>query len=342
MKSKGCFLRSLAKASWDYLRRKVTCSQLPCRLWLEPTNICNIRCEMCPNPLIPREQLGKMDFSLFRQIIDEVGSFVNEIYIFHRGESLIHPELAQMIKYTKDRELLVKLNTNATLLTEKKSRELLESGLDLISFSIDGYEKEVFERIRVGAHFDKVVNNVRSFLKLKKTGDFRRPLTQVEIMEFAAYSDSNLEERRTNFFKNFNGLPFDRIVFRSPHNVGGSIELTKEQGYRLQKRHYFPCSFPWYSLTIHWNGNVYPCPRDFMGDLPLGNLYNTTLSEIWNSKMMLNVRKSILKRSFDDKVCCAHCDQVYRYQSAFAEIPLGYLSALFKDSPLVYALKRFF
>jgi len=340
-KSRRSYLEILAKATWDYLRRRQICSQLPFRFWLEPTNICNIKCEVCPNPLIPKEQRGIMDFSLFRKIIDEASLFANEVYMFHRGESLIHPELHRMISYAKENGLLVKLNTNATILSEKKSREILESGLDLISFSVDGYEKGVFEKIRVGAHFERVVNNVRTFLQLKKNGGYKRPLTQIEIMEFLGYSGTAIQEKRASFFKNFRGLSFDRIIIRKPHNVGGNVALNKAQGYDVRKKHYFPCSFPWYSLAIHWNGNVCPCPRDFMGNLVIGNISTASLVDIWNGERMLNVRRNILDRNLNDQVCCRNCDQVYKYQTNIAGLPVGYLPALFKDSPVVYGLRRF-
>ena len=341
MKYNHIYLRALTQSSWDYLRKKTICTQLPFRLWLEPTNICNIKCEMCPNPLIPRSQLGKMDFSIYRKIIDEASSFVYEVYLFHRGESLIHTQLPQMIKYAKEKGLLVKLNTNATLLTEEKSWEILESGLDLISFSIDGYEKEVFERIRVGAHFDKVMNNVKNFLLLKKKGEFKRPLTQIEIMEFISYSETDLEEKKSTFFQNFKGLSFDRSVFRKPHNVGGNVELNEDQGYVVRRKRSFPCSFPWYSLTIHWNGNVCPCPRDFTGNLIFGNVSSMSLADIWNNDKMQSLRRDILEKKFDNMMPCKSCDQVYRYQACLAGMPVGYLPTLFKDSPLVYSLWRF-
>jgi radical SAM protein with 4Fe4S-binding SPASM domain len=342
MKKRHGLLSKLVRASRDYLGHRLICSQLPFRIWLEPTNICNIKCEMCPNPLIPRDQKGKMQFSLYKKIIDEVGSFVDELYIFHRGESLIHPQLPEMIKYAKERGVLVKLNTNATLLTEKKSRDILDSGLDLISFSVDGYEKDVFERIRAGAHFDRVVENVKTFLQLKKREGFKHPLTQIEIMEFLAYSDTDIEEKRSAFFRRFEGLSFDRTVLRRPHNVGGNVELGETQGYDIKKNHYSPCSFPWYSLAIHWNGNVCPCPRDFMGDLVVGNVGTMSIVDIWNCEKMLSVRRHVLNRDFESQACCRNCDQVYKYQVKIGGVPIGYLSALIKDSPLVYALRRFF
>lgn len=341
MQRRRAYSTTLLRSSLDYLRKQHVCSQPPLRFWLEPTNICNIKCEMCPNPLIPREQKGMMDFALYEKIIDEASSFANEVYVFHRGESLIHPELHRMISYAKEKGLLVKLNTNATILSEEKSRKILESGLDLISFSIDGYEKEVFERIRVGAHFEKVINNVRTFLQLKKERGYERPLTQIEIMEFLSYSGTDVRKKRGSFFNKFKGLSFDRTIFRKPHNVGGNVALTEAQGYMVHKKHYTPCSFPWYSLAIHWNGNVCPCPRDFMGDLVIGNVRNASLVEIWNGEKMLNIRRNILNRDLENQNCCKDCDQVYKYQANIAGIPIGYLPALFKDSPLIYGLRRF-
>jgi radical SAM protein with 4Fe4S-binding SPASM domain len=160
-------------------------------------------------------------------------------------------------------------------------------------------------------------------------------------MEFLAYSKTSVKEKRLAFFRRFAGLSFDRVVLRKPHNVGGSVELNENQGYEISKKRYSPCSFPWYSLAIHWNGNICPCPRDFMGDMVVENVGVTSITDIWNNEKMLSIRRNILEGSFDDQSCCRSCDQVYKYQTNIAGVPVGYLSALFKDSPLVYVVRRF-
>ena len=51
---------------------------------------------------------------------------------------------------------------------EQKAKELLELGIDTIFISIDAATKETYEVIRVGSDFNRVVNNIKHFLEMKK------------------------------------------------------------------------------------------------------------------------------------------------------------------------------
>ena len=53
------------------------------------------------------------------------------------------------------------------MLSEKKSREILEAGLGMIIFSIDNLQKDVFEKIRVRLKFEQVRENAIKFLELR-------------------------------------------------------------------------------------------------------------------------------------------------------------------------------
>ena len=66
---------------------------MPIRLWVEASLSCNLQCAMCPNKDIPASEKGIMSFSLFKKIIDEAKDFVSDIFIHHRGESLLNPNL---------------------------------------------------------------------------------------------------------------------------------------------------------------------------------------------------------------------------------------------------------
>ena len=63
------------------------------------------------------------------------------------------------------------------------SKSLIEAGLDLISFSFDGYNKKSYESIRVKANFDKTLANIERLFELKKELKSKTPKTVMEIME---------------------------------------------------------------------------------------------------------------------------------------------------------------
>ena len=45
---------------------------------------------------------------------------------------------------------------------------IIDSGLDLLSFSFDGFQKEPYEKIRIGSNFEKTLANILQFLRIKK------------------------------------------------------------------------------------------------------------------------------------------------------------------------------
>ena len=121
-------LGRLARIFWAYRGGAARVPQLPVRLWIESTSRCNLRCGYCPNKDVAKEDHGFMDFGLYTSIIDQVASHAYDVNLFHRGEPLMHPRLADMVAYARDKGLYTRVHTNITLLNEKKGRALIESG----------------------------------------------------------------------------------------------------------------------------------------------------------------------------------------------------------------------
>ncbi|MDZ7836849.1 MAG: radical SAM protein [Actinomycetota bacterium] len=138
-------------------------------MWIEVTSNCNLKCRLCPNKDIPSADKGFMDFDLYKQIMDQLGSRVNDIYLFHRGEPFLHPRLVDMITYAKKTPAAVRIHTNATLLDQENTDQVIKSGLDFISFSFDGYDKKTYEAQRINSSFEQTLENIIYFLKRKKT-----------------------------------------------------------------------------------------------------------------------------------------------------------------------------
>jgi radical SAM protein with 4Fe4S-binding SPASM domain len=262
---------------------------------------------LCPNDSIVPEKKGFMDLELFKRLIDEISNFAQDIYLHHRGEPLLHPHLFKMIKYAKKKGLQTKLHTNATQLNEEKSIKLLESGLDFVSFSFDGYNKETYEKMRIGANFEQTLENMILFLRLKKKFGKKKPYTVLQFLDIP-----NLEVDVANKKKirdKFNSLPLDEIREIIAHNWGGNVELDKKPpNFKLNRS----CTFPWYSLTILWDGTVVPCPQDFLGEIELGNINSDSIRTIWNSNEMMSLREKMVTRQYKSLGPCISCDRLQR------------------------------
>ncbi len=308
----------LARMFFHYRRKSNVLPYFPVRLWVELTSSCNYRCVMCPNKDLKREDKGFMDLELYEKIVDEAREFVFDINLAHRGESLLHPHLVEAIVYAKNKKLFTRLHTNGSLLSESLSRQIIHAGLDRISFSFDGYGKETYERIRRGGNFDKTVANIVRFLEIKKEARSKKPVTNIEVIDFVDNRrERELPEEKDRFLNRFSGLPLDNFVLKEMHNWAGRIEKEKHG------KKYSVCPFPWNALIIYWNGDVLPCTQDFFGDFIVGHVKESSLKDIWNGERMRYLRKKLSEGSIEELKTCSRCDRVWR--EGFLGVPKEYL-----------------
>ena len=166
MNKKSRVLSNCLSAVINYKQKKTKISNKPVTVWVEPTNRCNIKCVMCPNPAIPKGDLGFMEMDLYKNIIDQVQDYAAAIELLFAGESFLHKKIFDMIEYAKSKGIQVVTSTNGTLLGLRKD-DILRSGLDRLNIAFDGYNKETYEKIRVGAKFDNVFKQTIDFLEEK-------------------------------------------------------------------------------------------------------------------------------------------------------------------------------
>jgi len=275
-----------------------------------------------------------MKLDLYKKIIDEICHYAYDVYLFHRGESLMHPDFFEMVEYARKKGLLTRLHTNATLLSEEKSYKLLKSGLDFLSFSFDGLDKEKYEKIRVGANFDETLKNILYFLQLQKKYGKTKPYTIIQILDIPGVETDTAEKRK--FTERFRSLPLDEIRVIAAHNWAGNIKLNREET-RARRG---ICTFPWYSLTVLWDGVVVPCPQDFMGELELGNARTDSILAIWNNEKMLDFRAKFVKSKIKDLKPCNNCDRILRDTVLRSYIPKQYFLAFISEYVLGYKSKK--
>ena len=322
---------TLLKIYLSYIIKTKKCNYQPIRLWIETSSRCNLACRLCVNKDIEANLKGDMDFNLYKKIIDEAKSYVFDVNLFHRGEPLLNPNIFSMITYANKNNIKTRIHTNGVLLNKELSRQLIESGLDLISFSFDGYTKNTYEKNRIGANFEKTLGNIIEFLEIKKKIGSKKPYTIVQVMEFDEdFSVKVFEDQKRQFLKKFENLPLDKLVIRTPHNWGGLLEIEGIRKINKNKNRLIPCTFPWYSLTIFYDGKVYLCPQDFEGEIPLGDLNTESLADIFNNKIISEIRERFKIKKVNGLSPCSSCDRIWR--ETFAGVPKEYLKAFLKDS----------
>ncbi|MBE0460628.1 MAG: SPASM domain-containing protein [Candidatus Aminicenantes bacterium] len=307
----------LLRIFYNYKKKSAKLPYLPVRLWVELTSYCNYKCIMCPNKDLKEEDKGFMEFDLYKKIIDESHNIVFDINLAHRGESLLHPQIIEMIDYAKQKNLFTRLHTNGSLLTEEMSQKIIASRLDHLSFSFDGYNKEQYEKIRIGGDFNKTVNNIVRFLEIKRKSHAKKPTTAIEVISFSPSKKEKLAYEKKIFLSRFKDLTLDSFVIKNLHNWGGELKKSHPQ------KKYSVCTFPWNALTIFWDGSVLPCTQDFFGHYLLGNVKDSSLMEIWNGEPMIELRRKLAKREISDLEICSKCDRLWR--KGILGVPKDYL-----------------
>lgn len=272
-----------------------------------------------------------MDFGLYKKIIDEIAGRVYDINLFHRGEPLLNKNLIKMIEYAEKKGIKTRIHTNAALLDKETARKIISAGLDFISFSFDGYTKEVYEKNRAGAHFEKTLANIIDFLKVKAELKSIKPYTVIQVIQDREKTKQReTPEKKKDFIKNFRNLPLDKIVTRYPHNWGGLLDTGggKNKNEAGVKK-YTCCTFPWYSLTVFYNGRVFLCPQDFEGRICLGDAGKERIGDIFNGKVIKDMRKKFKSGLIDSVIPCRNCDRIGR--KTFLGVPLEYLAVFIRE-----------
>ncbi len=308
----------------------------PLRMWVEATNRCNLRCTFCPNSTDRTSPRGDMDYNLFRHIMSQAAGSVNDVNISHRGESLFHPRLIDMINYAHSCGISVRLHTNGMLLDHALTEELLHSGVDLLSFSFDGYDSKGYEKVRIGGDYEKVLGNILRFLETKKKLNKKSPYTIIQVIENP--SEPVDEKAKSQFISMFENLELDKLYIKRPHNWAGNISLDENHEVTQKPMIKSVCTFPWYALTILWDGTVVPCPQDWYSKMTLGSAAETPLFSIWNGNHMKRLRKQLIEKEPAPYSPCSQCDRLTR--KTILGIPTENFKAFIGETIAGYNLVR--
>lgn len=138
------------------------------KVYVEPTNFCNIDCLTCMRNNWD-VQIGHMSAATFDRVIADLQEMSPPPRVFFGGigEPLSHGRIVDMITRVKTLGATVEMITNGTLLTEQRSRELIDAGIDLLWVSIDGARPESYADVRLGAELPRVLENLDRFRRLR-------------------------------------------------------------------------------------------------------------------------------------------------------------------------------
>jgi MoaA/NifB/PqqE/SkfB family radical SAM enzyme len=160
------------------VERASTLSHSPSVVFIEVSNYCNLLCKTCPRTFFQREPLKSLSYNEFVAIAEQFPN-MQRASLHGIGEPLLNRDLPQIIRYLKDRDIEVVINSNGTLLTPKWQQALIDSRLDQYRCSIDGARPETFARIRGADLLHKIQAGLTGLMVRKKEQKAEMPFVSL-------------------------------------------------------------------------------------------------------------------------------------------------------------------
>ncbi len=292
--------------------RKPYISGMPVAVNAELTNLCNLACPECPSGagLLSRPK-GFMDISLFSKLITELKPFLLNLNLYFQGEPMLHPEFLRFISLA--RGIRTTVSTNGHFLTEENIQGIISSGISKLIVSLDGADRLTYLVYRRGGDFNIVFDGLK---RLAEARNEYREGPEI-VIQFLVHAGNEHQIPEIKIFAKENGF---KLRLKSMQVIDGSFDRwlpaaerfrryrRSGNGYTLKGRMKNRCLRLWMNPVVTWDGNVLPCCFDKDGKYVLGNLGNSSFSEIWHSEKNHRFREMVLSgRSHMD--ICRNCTE---------------------------------
>ena len=290
--------------------------RVPYLIYVDPTNLCNFKCNFCPtgNKFLLKDisrPAGMMKTEIFEKFVGDLKKMITKykkkpssILLFKDGEPLMNPNLISMIKKVKENNLTehMHITSNASRLNTKISKELINSGLDQIRFSIYGVDDNSYKQNGNNIKFDLIYNNIKEFWEINKEHSFP---VEVVCKIIDCYTEKQISEFKKKFEKISSRLHIEKFHKWSDSD---SWEIKNNDTYKKYKtEEEFLCAQPFSRLTVLFNGDVTPCCVDWSHKLVVGNIKDNSLDHIWNN-LANKLRQEHIQNSFKKDSPCLTCD----------------------------------
>lgn len=318
------YLENECKTSniYAWANRDITVDTNPVLMYLAITNACNHKCKVCAWKDEMRwgrdengeKQMGLMSLDLFKRIVDMMPEGVSRVYLQKTGESTLNKDLPAMMKYIKEQrpEIEVAMHSNATQLHKPEITNAILEYLDFFTISFFGVSRDTYNTAHGKKDFDLVFENSLRFQEAYQKSP-RKPRVFFDYVSQQCNQNESDEEVFEFFNKRF---PDWSAGIHYTFNFQGFGEEGHLNIFDTLPYEQFPqCVLPWMAFTVLWDGKVDYCFVDPKESHFLGDVYENTISEIWNSEPYREFRRMMVEKRFDEmkekEINCGNCSWLF-------------------------------
>lgn len=273
------------------------------KIYLEISNICNLKCSFCPGT---KRQKHTMSPDAFSALLPKLRPYTDYLYFHLMGEPLRHPQLHELLELAGDYGFKVILTTNGTLLKNQQALLLSSPALHKVNISL-----HAFEANDLSVPFAEYIDHCLQFGKAAQGK---------KLIVFRLWNRGGADQRNTQII-----TAMERY-FPRPWKVG-------PRGIRIGERIFleYGDKFDWPDLNakegsekvfcyglrdqigILCDGTVVPCCLDHEGDLALGNLFQEDMDSILNGDRAIAIFNGFQKHLASEELC-RKCGYARRFQ----------------------------
>jgi len=313
------------RANYELWRGTSRIRARPIKITFDPTNICQLRCPLCPTGLRAQDrELGRARTELFARLMDEIGPYVFFIDFFNWGEPLLNPHVEDLIQIATRHKVVCNMSTNLSLpLSDDRIERLVQSGLREMVVSIDGASKETYDTYRRKGDFELVLKNLSRIVDAKRRLGLTYPVITWQFLVFRFNEHERDAARELS-----DRLGVDRLFFRTAFLDANRFPVSAEDARAIAgwkptdaafqvehhssaHKHHSRCGWHYMSSAINWDGSVAPCcttfeKRDDFGTL--GKDGRLAYQDVINNEAFRAVRERFAGRRADPVAqVCENC-----------------------------------
>jgi MoaA/NifB/PqqE/SkfB family radical SAM enzyme len=282
----------------------------PFSISIEPTTQCNLNCPECPtgNNSLTRK-MGKMDFELFKIIIDQVYKKTFYLNLFLQGEPFLHPELCIFASYARSKKMFVTISTNGHFLDSDTCEKIIHSGIQKIIISLDGASKESYNKYRSGGDFEKVKEGIKLLSDTKNKNHSYHPHIVIQMLVHS-FNEHEIPEMQT-LVKNLGADKLELKSMQIYHKPEFLPKLEKHNRYKLDKNNHLVsknklhnnCFRLWSTAVFTFEGDLIACCYDKNATHRFGNMVNSEFKKLWKNKLFNDYRSEVLTHRKNIEIC---------------------------------------
>ena len=290
---------------------------LPISMSIEPTTACNLGCPECPSGLKSfNRPTGNLKWENLENWMREWRRHLIHLNFYFQGEPFIHPQILQMVELAKQNKIYTAISTNGHFFSDKVVGQLVDSGLDRLIISMDGFSQGVYEQYRRNGNVEQVKAGIERLLTARrnaKAGPF--VILQVlvvkpnekEVRQIKEWAEGvGVDEVRLKTAQLY--FPSENHPLMPEHSEYRRYEPNDKGEWKIKNDMGNHCWRMWSGCVITWDGRVVPCCFDKDAKYDMGNLNENTLPEIWANPSYRDFRKKVLMGRKEIDIC-SNCSE---------------------------------